>query len=757
MVKRLVQDTLAEPMQQKYLIQHSAGSGKSNSIAWTAHQLAHLYDNKQRKFFDSIIIVTDRTILDNQLQNTIYQFEHQHGMIERIHHKIGQGSKSEKLADALLNAKPIIIVTLQTFRFVLNALTEHEQLLGKRYAVIADEAHSSQTGRSAKTLKKTLVGDAPSEHEAGILQAQQGHTNLYYYAFTATPKANTIELFGQRPHPDMPPAQDNKPVAYHVYSIRQAIEEGFILDVLQNYTNYKVIYELKLQQEAADRQVDEKRAAMKLTHWARLHPHNIAQKVMTIVEHFKNNVAGLLNGQAKAMVVTSSRKEAVRYKHTLDRYIQDQGYSGLQALVAFSGEVAFAASDPDSQELLGQTYTEKNMNPDLKSQDLAKAFDTDQYQIMLVANKFQTGFDQPKLCAMYVDKKLSGVDCVQTFSRLNRTYNGKKECGTFILDFCNEPEDIIAAFQPYYEEVMLSDVTNLDALYALFDTLQNCRFFHKQQVEEFAELFHHTETKQAQLSNFCKPIADRWLKQYQSVHEVHQDALKQLKEAKQTGDAVFISQAQLSLDEAKIEQGLIEKFKADLATYVRLYEFLTQIYDGTAQELEQMHLFAKHLLPLLRNVQQDQEDVDLSSVQMEAYRLSKQKQQQLRLEETSPDYHLDPINTDSKAKPNHEKEAYLSEVIEKLNQMFQADTLTEDDMLNYFQTVQDKVTENEDVMAQIKHNSPEQAMIGGFKDRVKEAIFDSAAVHTKQKMQLLQDPKKLDQFAQMLLDSIKQN
>ncbi len=753
-VKRLVQDTLAEPMQHKYLIQHSAGSGKSNSIAWTAHQLAHLYNSEQHKFFDSVIIVTDRTILDNQLQDTIYQFEHQHGMVERIHHKIGQGSKSEKLAEALLSAKSIIIVTLQTFGHVLSALTEHKQLLGKRYAVIADEAHSSQTGRAAKTLKKTLVGEAPSEHETSILQAQQCHANLYYYAFTATPKAKTIELFGRRPNPDMPPAQDNKPVAYHVYSMRQAIEEGFILDVLQNYTPYKVIYKLKQQQAAADRQVDEQLAAMKLTRWARLHPHNIAQKVMTIVEHFNKNVAGLLNGHAKAMVVTSSRKEAVRYKHALDQYIKDQGYSGLQALVAFSGEVKFEANDPDSQELLGETYTEKNMNPDLKSQDLAKAFDTNQYQIMLVANKFQTGFDQPKLCAMYVDKKLSGVDCVQTLSRLNRTYAGKKECGTFILDFCNEPEDIIKAFQPYYEEVQLSDVTDPDALYELFDTLQTCRFFDRQQVEKFAELFHQTDTTQAQLSNLCKPIAERWLKQYQSVHEVYQDALKQLKEAKKTGDAIFISQAQLSLDEAKVEQGLIEKFKANLAMYVRLYEFLSQIYDGTNQDLEHMHLFAKHLLPLLRNVQQDQEDVDLTSVQMEAYRLSKQKQQQLRLKETSPDYHLDPMNTESKAKPKNEKEAYLSDVIEKLNQIFQGETLTQDDMLNYFHTVQDKVTENEDVMYQIKHNSPEQAMIGGFEDFVKTAIFDSSEVHTKQKMQLLKEPQKLKQFAHMLLNSI---
>ena len=338
----------------------------------------------------------------------------------------------------------------------------------RRYAIIADEAHSSQTGSTARQLKEVLMIDAQGSDDEEVtsedildaaIASRRASTNVSYLAFTATPKTKTLELFGRLPNPNEAPSKTNLPEAYHVYSMRQAIEEGFILDVLKNYTNYKVAYNLALKIQGADQEVESKRAKVKLNQWVRLHDYNIAQKVQVIVEHFKDNIMGLLGGQAKAMVVTSSRKEAVRYKLGFDKYIADQGYQNIHAMVAFSGEVEFSDKDPNAEGLLGEKFTESNMNPNLKGRDMRKAFDSDDYQVMIVANKFQTGFDQPKLCAMYVDKKLGGVECVQTLSRMNRTYPGKAEMGTFVLDFFNEPEDILNAFQPYYQTAELADVS----------------------------------------------------------------------------------------------------------------------------------------------------------------------------------------------------------------------------------------------------------------------------------------------------------
>jgi len=464
-VNKLIDAAHAEGPGYKYLIQHSAGSGKSNSIAWTAHQLSSLYDQKGHKQFDSVIIVTDRNVLDAQLQDTIYQFEHVDGVVGRINRNEGDGSKSEKLAAALESAQPIIIVTIQTFPFVLKSIENDVSLKERHYAVIADEAHSSQAGSTARQLKEVLMIDVQADGDEdlstddildAIVASRRVSANLSYFAFTATPKTKTLELFGRLPKPDQAPSKINKPEAYHVYSMRQAIEEGFILDVLKNYTNYKVAYNLALKIQASDQEVETKKARVKLNQWVRLHDYNIAQKVQVIIEHFRNHVMGLLGGQAKAMVVTSSRKEAVRYKLGFDLYIADKGYKKIHAMVAFSGEVTFNENDPNVQGLLGEKFTETNMNPNLKGRDMRNAFDSVDYQVMIVANKFQTGFDQPKLCAMYVDKKLGGVECVQTLSRMNRIYPGKFDSGTFILDFFNDPKDILEAFQPYYQTAELA-------------------------------------------------------------------------------------------------------------------------------------------------------------------------------------------------------------------------------------------------------------------------------------------------------------
>ena len=496
-VGKLIDAAATEGPGNKYLIQHSAGSGKSNSIAWTAHQLSSLYDADGAKQFNSVIIVTDRTVLDDQLQETIYQFEHVDGVVGRINRDEGEGSKSEKLAKALETSQPIIIVTIQTFPHVLKAIENSTSLKERNYAIIADEAHSSQTGSTARQLKEVLTVEAREDDVEltadeildAALESRRASQNLSYFAFTATPKAKTLELFGRPQNPNEQPSKSNPPVAYHVYSMRQAIEEGFILDVLKNYTNYKVAYNLALKMQESDTEVDSKKAKVKLNQWVRLHDYNIAQKVQVIVEHFRENISGLLGGQGKAMIVTSSRKEAVRYKLNFDKYIREKGYSKLQAMVAFSGEVAFDHNDPDSKGSEDEKFTETGMNPDLKGRDMRVAFDSDEYQVMIVANKFQTGFDQPKLCAMYVDKKLQGVECVQTLSRLNRTYPGKEISGTYVLDFFNEPADVLEAFQEYYQTAELLDVTNPNLIFDISEKLRAFGIFQWAEVERFCEAY----------------------------------------------------------------------------------------------------------------------------------------------------------------------------------------------------------------------------------------------------------------------------
>ncbi|KAA0924775.1 type I restriction endonuclease subunit R [Psychrobacter sp. ANT_H56B] len=762
-VTKLVNAAVSEGAGQKYLIQHSAGSGKSNSIAWTAHQLSTLYNSDGDKQFHSVIVITDRTVLDDQLQETIYQFEHADGVVGKINRKEGDGSKSEQLASALVNSQPIIIVTIQTFPFVLKAIEDSSVLKSRRYAIIADEAHSSQTGSTARQLKEVLISgdiesstddDAPLSSEDmldNVIAARRSSPNLSYYAFTATPKPKTIELFGRLPNPDLPASKDNLPAAYHVYSMRQAIEEGFILDVLKNYTNYKVVYQLKQKLAAADDEVDARRAKIKLNNWVRLHEHNIAQKVKIIIEHFNDNIKGLLGGQAKAMVVTGSRKEAVRYKLAFDNYIAEYGYRNINAMVAFSGEVTFNDNDPDSGALLGEKFTEHNMNIGLKGRDLRKAFDSDDYQVMLVANKFQTGFDQPKLCAMYVDKKLTGVDCVQTLSRLNRTYKGKAESGTFVLDFFNDPEDILEAFQPYYETAHLADVSDPDQVFDLYEKLRVSGIFLWNEVEQFVEAFYSKNKSNAAISNICKPAVERWQKRYKLAREQAQHAKAMLERTKATGDVVLMTNAENDYKGFKTDQDALEVFKKDLGTFTRQYEFMSQIVDYDDKELEKLSLYARNLQPLLRESVDDEDEVDLSNIVMSHYRVSKLHQQDLKLQEGSSE--LEAGGSAGTATPKDIKEAFLSQIIERLNEVFAGEDFTENDMVNFQNTIWGKVTENEIVVKQFSNNSTDQIMLGGYPDAAMDALFESQEAYEGMTMHLLSNPNQFKKFIRLMLDT----
>lgn len=761
-VSQLVNAARTEGPGHKYLIQHSAGSGKSNSIAWSAHQLSALHTAAGHKLFDSIIVVTDRTVLDDQLQETISQFTSTEGVVGRINRSEGDGSKSEKLAAALEGSQPIIIVTIQTFPYVLRAIENSVSLKERNYVVIADEAHSSQTGSTARQLKEVLSIDSKGDDDElsseDILDAavasRRASQNLSYLAFTATPKTKTLELFGRLPDPSLPASKTNKPQAYHVYSMRQAIEEGFILDVLKNYTNYKVAYNLAMKIADKDEEVESKKAKVKLNQWVRLHDYNISQKVQVIVEHFKDNVMGLLGGQAKAMIVTSSRKEAVRYKLSLDKYLvskqSEKGYQDIAAMVAFSGEVEFTEKDPNSVALLGEKFTEANMNSGLKGRDMRKAFDSDDYQVMIVANKFQTGFDQPKLCAMYVDKKLGGVECVQTLSRLNRTYPSKAETGTFVLDFFNEPQDILDAFQPYYQTAELADVSDPDLIFDLHDKLRAAGIFQWHEVEQFCQAFFVKSKSNAAIGNICKPAVERWTHRYKSAVAAYKQARDMFERTKRTKDAVLIANAENSLKDCKQEKDALEIFKKDLGTFVRFYEFMSQIVDYDDKDLEKLSLYARNLRPMLREVESDEEEVDLSNVVLSHYRLSKIRQQDIKLKEDAEGYDLEPGDALGTAKAKDKKEELLSEIVAKLNELFITDELTEADMVNYAYTVRDKVRENTLVMHQLANNTPEQAMLGDFPKAVDDAILGSSDAHQNQMMQLLSDPRKAEQFSKLI-------
>lgn len=745
-VSKLIADAKIKGSGQNYLIQHSAGSGKSNSIAWLAHQAASLHNRDNQQVFDSVIVLTDRTVLDSQLQETISQFEHKDGVVVAINRDEGEGSKSKKLAEALEKSASIIIVTIQTFPFVLEAIQERTTLKDRHFAIIADEAHSSQSGSTAKKLKEVLGAQQIEEGEEisaedvlnATLEANANRQNISFFAFTATPKAKTMEMFGSLPHPELPASDDNKPLPFHVYSMQQAIEEGFILDVLQNYTTYDVAYKLASYDDKTE--VDSKKAKVQLAKWVKLHPYNISQKIEIIIEHFKTHIAHLLGGQAKAMVVTSSRKEAVRYKLAFDKYIQEQGYPNLQAMVAYSGSVI----DDVTGEF--KEYTELNQNPGLKGRDMRKAFDTDEYQVMLVANKFQTGFDQPKLVAMYVDKKLSGVDAVQTLSRLNRTYPGKDK--TFVLDFYNEPEDIKEAFEPYYKSAQLSAVTDPNMIFELQIKLDANSIYMPNEVEQFAQAFYDPKGTQASMSAAVKPASDRFRHRYKVALDAIKSATEALAMAKENQDENGIHNHEVDLKAAQQDKNELDMFKKDLTTFTRMYEFLSQIVDYADEDLEKLNVFAKGLLPNLV-VGEYNPPIDLSDVEMTHFNIKNMKVHQIDLKGDA----IRGIGAAGSGGGGSTDIDTIAHIVEKMNELF-AGELTDDDKLNYVRTITDKVMENDGVMAQFRVNTPEQTMLGDFPSLVTDAIIESMDAHQSLATQVLSNDKIKQGFAHLVLDMV---
>ena len=620
-VRRLVSHARDHGPGERYLIQHSAGSGKSFTIAWLAHRLSVLHDSDDRRVFDSVVVVTDRRVLDRQLQHTIRQFEQTLGVVENI------DQTSRQLREALEAGRTIIVTTLQKFPVIAEQIGE---LPGQRFAVIVDEAHSSQSGESTKSLKAVLAAGSLEEaeqEEAGAetpeeeleervleeIRSRGRLPNLSTFAFTATPKPKTLELFGRkRPDGTFEP--------FHRYSMRQAIEEGFILDVLASYTTYKAYWRL-LKKIEDDPRYDKRQAEYLLKSFVELHPHAIREKITICVEHFATKVESAIGGKAKAMIVTRSRLHAVRTKLALDSYLAEKGHP-WKALVAFSGTVNDG----------GESYTESGMNSAgqdhvVGERQTAAEFEKPEYRFLVAANKFQTGFDQPLLHTMYVDKKLGGVNAVQTLSRLNRTHPGKQ--GTMVVDFANEADEIRKAFEPYYETTLLSEETDPNLLYEVQERLLDFGVFTMDDVETFARLYFDPKATQDGLYAALEPARQRFV--------------------------------EIDNDEG-------HDFRGQLVDYVRLYAFLSQVLTFADTDLEKLYVFARHLRRLLPAGREELPREVQQNIDVESFRIQRTSRGRIGLDRQGQP--LEPAGTKSPGgAPGQELEA-LSRIIEALNERF---------------------------------------------------------------------------------------
>ncbi|KFL89617.1 Type I restriction-modification system, restriction subunit R [Acetobacter malorum] len=721
--RQLVSTILAEGPGQRYLIQHSAGSGKTNSIAWTAHFLSDLHDSHNHKLFNTVLVVSDRTVLDKQLSETIESFERTKGVVAAI--SGAGGSKSQDLAQALKDGKKIIICTIQTFPFALEAIRAEAATQNKHFAVIADEAHSSQTGTSATKLKAALSaeevaqladgGEISTEDLLALEMASKAaaDTNISFIAFTATPKAKTLELFGRLPQPDQPKSKTNKPEPFHLYSMRQAIEEGFILDVLQNYVSWKQAFRLSQKGKAlSDEEVEKSEAKKSLMKWVRLHPTNIAARVQIVVEHFRQNVQPLLGGQARAMVVTASRIEAVRWKLAMEKYVKESGYAfGL--LAAFSGEVVDPESGPEP-------FTEANINPLLKGRDLREVFAEDPWRILIVANKFQTGFDQPLLCGMYVDRKLGGIQAVQTLSRLNRCYPGKDI--TYVVDFANEPQDILSAFQDYYTKAELTDVSDPNCVLNLRHKLDDADLYDQTEVDRVVHVLMQPKASQKQLDGAITPVSSRILNRFKDARKVC------LAEPQETP----------AWKDAKGHMEALLQFKSDLGTYVRMYEFFSQMLNYGNPDYEKLYLFAKLLWPLLK-FERDSDTIDLTALQLTHHKMKELGKQKLSLKNQAGDG-LQPISEAGSGQPQDKQKATLSAIIETVNDLFGGE-LTDGDKVAFVAGLETKLAESPKLQEQARANTREQFLNSpDLQDEGFNATIGLMQAHESMSKQMLNDP-----------------
>lgn len=704
-VRKLVREVRQKQAGENYLIQHSAGSGKSKSIAWLSYQLFSLHNKDNERIYNAVIVITDRTVLDAQLQNTIYQIEHKQGVVQKI------DKDSTQLADSLVKGGSIIITTLQKFPFVLDKI---DDIPSRNYAVIIDEAHSSQGGEATKkmkevlsssTLEDALAEEADTEDEDTALDeirrsmlSRGKQPNLSFFAFTATPKAKTLEVFGTK-------GIDGKPRPFHLYSMRQAIEEGFILDVLKNYTTYKTYYKLSKAIED-DPEVNKKKAARAIGRFLSLHPHNLAQKTEVMVEHFRQVVSKKIGGKAKAMVVSGSRLHAVRYKREFDRYIKEKGYDlgdlAIKTLVAFSGKVVDEGVDFTEPEMNGFGYKE-----------LRKKFDTDEYQILLVADKYQTGFDQPLLHTMYVDKKLSGVKAVQTLSRLNRTTSGKED--TFVLDFVNERESILQSFQPFYEVTTVEENTDPNHLYDLKSEIDKTQVIWETEVDKFVEVYFSNikvlkVKEQRKLNAYIDPAVER----FKGLPEEAQDDLKNA-----------------------------------IRTFTRLYSFLSQIMPFQDIELEKLFTYLRYFQKKLPKPNLSDRFQLTDEVALEYYRLQKIEEGQIALQQ-GEEGQLSGVK-EAGVRYTKDEVAPISEIIEVLNDKLGTEFTSADQL--FFDQIEEEMVQDETLAKQAQSNTKENFKYG-FEDKFMDVVIERMGQNQELFAKLMDDDRMAGIVKGILLDKV---
>ena len=644
-----------------YLIQHSAGSGKSNTIGWTAHRLITLHNDEDQAIFNTVIIVTDRVVLDRQLQNTVAQFEQTKGVVKKI------DGTSRQLKEAIEQGARIIITTIH--KFSTDHLKEISGQANRRFAILIDEAHGSQSGKHADNLAKTLTRDdvgetTDIENIIAEHQNQRGpQSNISYFAFTATPRNVTLERFGTKD-------QNGLPHPFHLYSMRQAIEEGFILDVLKNYMTYKQYYKLEKIIED-DPALKGRTAQRRVARFAMLHPTAIAQKVEVIVEHFRRHVSKELGGEGKAMVVTQSREHAVKYYFSIKKYIQENKYSDVKALVAFSGEL----------NLDNEVYTESGINGFAET-ELPEKFNTSSYQILIVAEKYQTGFDQPKLCAMYVDRKLDGLQAVQTLSRLNRTAYSKDN--TYILDFQNTIEDIQNAFKPFFESTSLEAISDPNQIYELEGRIKSFSIIDESEVNRFAETYYKTT-----LDSYDRISLEKLVKNAVQRFEYEEDEGKQ------------------------------EEFRQLLKSYMRFYSFVAQVIKLEDTGLEKLFSYVSWLSKLLPN-REVPPDIDITDdmIRLQAFKIEQKEKGSASLSAgiNSP---LSPIK-EFGAKPyTDDEEKALSEIINNFNERHGTE-FTKADFMRFEQVNKDIM--EDDNMKDMLRNNPPDVVYSAFS----QAFFEGA-------------------------------
>jgi len=664
-VRQMVAAAASEGVGHNYLVEHSAGSGKSNTIAWLAHRLSSLHNERDERLFDSVVVITDRVVLDRQLQNTIYQFDHRQGVVQKI------DEDSRQLAEALEAGVPIIITTLQKFPFVSGQLAKLNEERGegskshlpaRKYAVIIDEAHSSQSGETATELKGVLGGAelrqkaqsmAQEEGEAELERlyrsmAKRGRQpNMSFFAFTATPKHKTLAIFGRGGEP------------FHRYTMRQAIDEGFIEDVLKSYVTYKTFYKLA-KKAVDDPNVERKKAARALSQFLKTHPHNIGQKTVVMVEHFNHFTRHKIGGHAKAMVVTGSRLEAVRYKLEFDRYIKEKNYP-IKSLVAFSGTV-------EDDKVPEKTYTEVEMNDGLKEKELPDTFAKPEFRLLLVAEKYQTGFDQPLLHTMYVDKRLAGIQAVQTLSRLNRTHPLKDD--TFVLDFVNDPTEIQEAFKQYYEGSVMGEEVDPDRLYEVKAELDERGIYLQVEVDEFSRIFFAPKRRQSPGD-------------HKAMNAVLDQAVARFKTLQASEE-----------EEAELWRGKLQAFR-------NLYGFLSQVIPYQDSDLEKLFTYQRHLalkLPKRKSGPGYQFDEE---VELDYYRLQKISEGSISLNEG----YVKPLDGPREVGSGvvREERVALSRLIDIINERFGGE-LNEADQL-FFDQIAEAASKNEALQKAAEVNS----------------------------------------------------